>query len=146
MKRYSILLKAILAGSVLMPACSKRSEEKKDDSSFSISGTIQIDPGLLKHAKDSDTIFLMAKPAAGGPPAAVQKFMGRNYPYAFVMTDKDLMMPQESIQSPLDLTVRVDKDGDPMTRMPGDLIGTYDKNPVALHAENIVVRVNETLK
>ena len=146
MKRTSKQLKWILIAAVLVAACSKKTQEKKEDSSFNISGLIQIDPKLLKGARDSDTIFLMAKPAAGGPPVAVQKFTGRKYPYPYVLTEKDLMMPQESLQSPLNLSVRVDKDGDPMTKAPGDLVGTYEKNPVSLHSENIVIQVNEALK
>ena len=141
MKRYRFLL---IAG-LFLAACSKKAEEQKPES-LSISGTIQIDPALLKQVRDTDTIFLIARPASGGPPVAVEKFAGRNYPYAFTLTEKNIMIPIENLDVPLNLTVRVDKDGDPMTKKPGDLAGTYEKNPVSLRSEGLTVLVNELLK
>src|SRR3989344_9573710 len=80
----------ILAACFLVAACSKKAGEEKPES-LSISGTIQIDPPLLKHVRDSDTIFLIARPASGGPPVAAEKFTGRNNPYAFMLTGKNPM-------------------------------------------------------
>ena len=145
MNKISKLVFLPLLALALQTACSKKVEEDKGPRLL-ISGIIQMDAGLLKNVKDSDTIFLIARPATGGPPIAVEKFAGRNYPYAFTLAEKDIMIPQSDFQSPLNLMVRVDKDGDPMTKTPGDLVGVYDKNPVSLRSENIIITVNEVLK
>ncbi|MBI3012110.1 MAG: hypothetical protein HYY63_00615 [Elusimicrobia bacterium] len=108
-----------------------------------ISGTIQLDTNLLRRASANDTIFLIARPAIGGPPAAVQKFTGKNYPYSFHLTEQSRMLAGKPLDVPLNLTVRVDKDGDAITKNPGDLLGAYEKNPVPLQAENISITINE---
>ena len=146
--------------------CSKKTEEKKE-AGLNISGTIEIDPNLAKKTGDGDTLYLIARPAAGGPPVAVLKLTGKNYPYSFTLTEQNLMvpppaerpegvgnasptgggmMPSESIASPLNLTVRVDKDGDPMTKLPGDLEGAYEKNPVSLNQQNVAIRIDQVRK
>lgn len=143
MNRDSIFVFAFSA-LILVSACKKEAKPKEEG--LRISGTIEIDPALLKQAQDSDVIFLMARPGEGGPPAAVMKFTGRNYPYPFTLTQANLMMPESEVDGPLNLTVRVDKDGDPMTKMRGDLIGGYDKNPAPIDAQNVAVKINQVLK
>ena len=115
-------------------------------SMLQISGTIQLAPDLASKVQETDTVFLIARPAEGGPPLAVKKWLGKSYPYAFELTDKDLMIPDRILDTPLNLIVRVDKDGDAMTKNPGDLMGTYEKNPVSLKAENVEILVNEVLQ
>lgn len=124
--------------------CSGKKEAPKPV--LNISGTIEIDPALAKQTAESDTLFLIARPATGGPPLAVKRFTGKAYPYAFTLQTEDLMIQQEAVDVPLDLTVRVDKDGDAMTRKPGDLTGGYEKNPVSLEASGVVITVKQRME
>ena len=45
----------------------------------------------------------------------------------------------------INITVRLDKDGDPTTRGAGDLTGEYKKNPVEVGAKNADVIVDQLL-
>ncbi len=127
----------------LLLACVKKEPKKKE---LHISGSIQIDPSFKNKTSKKDTIFLMAKPAPGGPPVAVQKLVGNDYPYTFHLTSQDLMTPESLLDVPLNLTVRVDKDGDAFTKGPRDLIGTYEKNPISLETSDIIITINETFQ
>lgn len=135
---------APVAALLSFPGCSGKKEAPKP--TLNISGTIEIDPALVKNTADADTIFLIARPATGGPPLAVKRFSGKAYPYAFTLQTEDLMIQQEAVDVPLDLTVRVDKDGDAMTRKPGDLLGSYEKNPVSLEASGVAITVKQRME
>lgn len=140
------MVKTVLLGMIsLMFAAGCKKQEAKAPATLHISGSIEIDPQLAKKTQGSDVIFLIARPATGGPPLAVVRMMGNKYPMAFQITDQNLMMQQQVVDMPLELSVRVDKDGDAMTRNPGDLTGTYEKNPVSLQAHDVVIRVNQSL-
>jgi hypothetical protein len=43
------------------------------------------------------------------------------------------------------ITVRLDKDGNPTTRQPGDLTGDYKKNPVAVGSKNIDIVLDQVV-
>jgi cytochrome c-type biogenesis protein CcmH len=131
----------LCAGLAVFAGCSKAKEPAP--AQLSISGTIQLDPKLAPKTKASDVIFLIARPAEGGPPLAVRRYTGNQYPIEFTITQENLMMPQQVVEMPLNLSVRVDKDGDAMTKLPGDLSGTYEKNPVPIRAEGVSIVVNE---
>ncbi len=140
LKVYLFAFASIL---VLLSSCAKEEPAKKE---LNISGTIQIDPALKDKSDEKDTIFLIAKPATGGPPVAVIKFLGNHYPYPYHLTMENLMTADSQLDVPLNLSVRVDKDGDAMTKQPGDLLGVYDKNPVPLQADTINITLTDILK
>ena len=145
MRRNYFKTIALLSLILACLGCSKKKEQAKSPL-LNVSGTIEIDPDLLKYARASDTVFVIARPATGGPPVAVERLQGKNYPLIFKLTEKNIMIHQNTLDFPLNLTVRVDKDGNAMTKDPGDLAGAYEKNPVSLHAENITLRIQEILK
>lgn len=144
MRCYSKFTGLLAFTFVFTLSCSKKGEEKKEPQ-LSISGTIQVKASLAKHTKDSDVIFLIARAINEGPPVAVKRFAGKKYPYPFTIAQEDLMIAERKVQKPLNLTVRVDKDGDPMTKKPGDLTGTYERNPVSIHSENVVITIDRML-
>ena len=134
----------ILAGLTVLAACAKEKEPQPVE--LSISGTIQLDPKLARRTKPSDVIFLIARPAEGGPPLAVERFVGNKYPIPFKVTQANLMIPRQVVEMPIDMSVRVDKDGDAMTRNPGDLTGVYEKNPIPVRADGVVITVNQVIQ
>ncbi|OGR95819.1 MAG: hypothetical protein A2902_01905 [Elusimicrobia bacterium RIFCSPLOWO2_01_FULL_64_13] len=145
MNRFTL---SALTLALAVSACSKKNEEKAAhaDEPLSISGTIRLDPSLARKVKGSDSIFLIARPVEGGPPLAVEKFTGKDYPYAFTLSGTHMMTEHTHAHGPVALTVRVDKDGNAMTKEPGDLLGAYAKNPVSLQAEGVEIVVNEIQK
>ena len=112
---------------------------------LNIQGKIEVSPVLAAQTKKSDSIFLIARPAEGGPPVAVKRFSGKNYPYEFQITNQDLMIQGEVMDSPLNITARVDRDGNASTKKSGDMEGAYAKNPVSIRQDNVSVVVDRIL-
>lgn len=140
LSKYILTTSVLIGLLAIQLGCSSHSDEIRNKE-LRITGTIDIDQKLIKLTSESDTIFLIARPATGGRPLAVERFVGNNYPYRFSLTEKNMMMPQENITTPLNLSVRVDKDGNAMTRAPGDLVGVFEKNPVSLQSDNIHLQI-----
>jgi hypothetical protein len=51
------------------------------------------------------------------------------------------MMPGTAFEGPLNLTARLDGDGDPLTREPGEPAGAYEGNPVKPGDRNVVLKL-----
>lgn len=73
---------------------------------------------------------------AGGPPLAVKR-LPVELPVDFVVTSADSMIPGTPLVDGMDVTVRVDQDGDAFTVQPGDLQGMV--GPVSIGDEIEVV-------
>jgi hypothetical protein len=86
-----------------------------------IRGTISVAAG----AQPSGAIlFLIARsPDTPGPPLAVKRLPVGPFPLAFEIGPDDEMIKGRPWVGPIALSARVDADGDPLTRGPGDLSG-----------------------
>lgn len=94
------------------------------------SGLIKLGEGVTEaDLKPSDVLFIMARESQGGGLAgslvAVQRQMNVKFPLRYEMTAKDLMMPAVPFAGPFIVHVRLDRDGDPMTRDENDLYGSF---------------------
>ena len=78
------------------------------------------------------------RPIAGGPPLAVRRLSPTALPYSFVITEADQMMQGTDFSGPVEVTARLDQDGDPLTRQPGDWMGTL-KTSIGDQKVNIVI-------
>jgi hypothetical protein len=85
-----------------------------------VRGTIQI-------ASDSDPspdriLFLIARPAGavGGPPLAVVRVPAPTFPLDFEIGPADVMIPTMRFEGQIELTARLDGDGNASTRAEGD--------------------------
>jgi cytochrome c-type biogenesis protein CcmH len=88
-----------------------------------VTGTIALGAGLASRTAPDDVVFVIARePGVAGPPVAVARLGGNRYPMAFRLDDSNLML-RGGWPAELELEVRVDEDGDPLTRGPGDLSG-----------------------
>lgn len=99
-------------------------EAKSEDS---ITGTIVVAKARKKDVKKGDVMFLIAR-RAGGPPGpgsmlAVQKLVVEDFPMPFAVSSRDAMIPGMKFEGEVNLSIRLDKDGDPMTRRKGDVFG-----------------------
>jgi hypothetical protein len=70
-------------------------------------------------------LFIAARTADGGPPVAVKRMPAPEFPYKFTLSKNDSMMGGQGFEGELEITVRLDQDGDPMSRQKGDFFGTY---------------------
>jgi tetratricopeptide (TPR) repeat protein len=112
--------------------------------SAQISGTITIDPKLKGNVDPNATLFIIARRdgAAAGPPLAVKKIDKPVFPLAYSLSQENVMMQGTPFTGKINLTVRLDKDGNPSTRGPGDITGDYKKNPVEVGSKNVDITLN----
>ena len=112
-----------------------------------ISGKITIDPKLKDKIDPQAALFIIARPAAatGGPPLAVKKIDKPTFPLTYALSQENVMMQGTPFTGKINITVRLDKDGNPTTRGAGDLTGEYKKNPVEVGAKNADVIVDQLL-
>ena len=94
-----------------------------------VSGTIDVAPALKDLVKPGDTIFLVARSvdASGAVqrmPVAVDRVQAGSFPIAFELSGKQVMVAGTPFSGPMQITARVDKDGEAMTRQDGDVEGT----------------------
>jgi len=97
------------------------------DPKDTVAGTINLPAAHRALVARGDVMFLAAR-RAGAPPGpgsmlAVQKLVVEDFPMPFVLSARDAMIPGTPFEGRLSLTIRVDKDGDALTRNKGDLYG-----------------------
>ena len=96
-----------------------------------------LPPATRAKVARGDVMFLAAR-RAGGPPGpgsmvAVQKLVATDFPMRFAISSRDAMIPGIPFEGQMSITVRVDKDGDAMTRRKGDVFGQVDNVKVGSH-------------
>ena len=134
-----ILWMIILCGGIgMMMYSSKRKNISHQDSrtkqNVAIQILINITDELRSQTSPEDTIFVISRSVQGGPPVMVKKLKGNAYPYSVVLTQEDKMIATSVIVEPLNISIKVDKDGNASTQGVLDLIGIYSKNPVGLES------------
>ncbi|RMG16562.1 MAG: hypothetical protein D6729_10605 [Deltaproteobacteria bacterium] len=91
-----------------------------------VQGTITLGEAQ-KDSAPVGVLFIMARmPAQGemrGPPILVKKVNMPKFPYPFELTTADVMMQGMPVPEKLVVQVRLDQDGDAISRTPGDLYG-----------------------
>jgi cytochrome c-type biogenesis protein CcmH len=112
-----------------------------------ITGKITIDPKLKASPDRQAVLFIIARPvgAAKGPPLAVKKIDRPVFPLSYSLGPENVMMQGSPFTGSVAITARLDKDGNPTTRQPGDLTGDYKKNPVAVGSKNIDIVLDQVV-
>jgi cytochrome c-type biogenesis protein CcmH len=110
-----------------------------------VSGKITLGP-KVKGMNSKATLFIIARPAGagGGPPLAVKKIDQPVFPLSYVIGAENVMMQGTPFTGKINLTVRLDNDGNPTTRTPGDLMGNY-REPIDVGAKNIDIVIDQAL-
>lgn len=87
-----------------------------------ISGEVRVGAGEVPSGA---TLFVIARPrgAQGGPPLAVLRVPAPSFPFAFELSQANVMIPSMRFAGEMDVTARLDVDGNAMTRADGDLEG-----------------------
>ena len=93
---------------------------------MNISGTIRVSGALEGSVPAQGMLFVIARPAGvtAGPPLAVLRIPAPGFPVAFEIGPANVMIPSMRFQGDIGITVRLDSDGNAMTKLPGDLEGT----------------------
>ena len=94
-----------------------------------ITGTITLALPLQGSVPSGALLFVIARGAGvtGGPPMAVLRVANPQFPLAFEIGPKNVMIPRMRFEGEIDITARVDGDGNAMTKLPGDLSGQTQK-------------------
>jgi len=112
-----------------------------------ITGQITIDPKLKAAIDPQAVLFIIARPTAGGgPPLAVKKIDRPTFPISYSLSAENMMTQGMPFTGKLTITVRLDQDGNPGTRGPGDLNGDYKKNPVDVGSKNVDIVLDQVGK
>ncbi len=114
-----------------------------------ITGKITLASSRKGDVTPNDAVYLVARripdnPTARGSLVAVKRYTASSFPIDFTLGAGDMMFKNGAFEGDLTLAVRVDKDGDPMTRRKGDVFGTIDK--VKVGATGVEVKLDQLQK
>ncbi len=119
----------------------------KPDPNAVIQGVLKVDSKLRAKATAGDVIFVIARAAsegeAPGQLLAVKKLTVGAWPLPFVLDGADVMLQGTKLKGKVVVTARLDKDGDAMSKNPGDLVGSSE--PVTVPASGVVVTLDKAL-
>jgi cytochrome c-type biogenesis protein CcmH len=80
-----------------------------NDDGLYAEGTVALDPSVS--ADSSAVVFIIAKPAAGGPPVAVKRFDYPHFPLQYSLSRQDNLAGDDFYDADIRVTARLDKDG-----------------------------------
>lgn len=112
-----------------------------------IRGTISVDPKLSSKLDGQGVLYIIVYSAGSttGPPLAVKKIEHPVFPLPYTVGPENVMMPGLSLSGKVQVSARLDKDGNPMTKEPGNLTGEYKKNPVPVGSGNVDIVIDRVL-
>lgn len=90
---------------------------------FAVFGTVRKSPALKDAWPAGASVFVIARAGADGPPYAVRRYDGVTPPFPYALGPDNVMLAGAPLPARLAVTVRVDQDGDAITRQLGDLEG-----------------------
>jgi cytochrome c-type biogenesis protein CcmH len=104
-----------------------------------------VDPKLQSKIDKSATLFLIARAPSGtaGPPLAVKKIDQPKFPVSYSLSQENVMIQGMTFSGKINVSARLDKDGNAMTREAGNLLGAYKKNPVQAGSQNVDIALDE---
>lgn len=118
------------------------------DKATVISGSLTLDAKVKDKVKKGDVIYLVVRGpaeagAAQGPVLAVKRLEAGEFPMPFQLDSRNAMVVGTTLKAPVVVGARVDKDGDAMSKNPGDVTGTITIK--ALPAEKITLAFDTVL-
>jgi len=89
-------------------------------------------------------LFIIAR-RGGGPPLAVKRVPEPHFPHEFSIGPEDRMIQAMPFAGPIELSARIDSDGNATSRSPGDVMGTAQGGPVQPGAKGVVIVLDTPL-
>lgn len=122
-------------------------EGKPPQDAATLTGVVLLDPKLQTNVDPGAVLFVIARRAGSdrGPPLAVRRIAAPSFPVRFALGAADAMIPGTAFEGPVDIVVRLDTDGNPMTREPGSLTGVYAQNPVAVGTKDLRITLDQVV-
>jgi hypothetical protein len=88
-----------------------------------ISGFVRIAESVAGSRPPGGVLFIVARSGGPGPPLAVLRVQSPVFPHEFEIGQANVMMPGLVFEGEIQLSARLDSDGNAMTKLPGDLTG-----------------------
>jgi cytochrome c-type biogenesis protein CcmH len=101
-----------------------------------ISGTIRLAAAPSPPLPEGAALFVIAR-ADTGPPLAVKRIVNPQFPIHYTLGAEDVMLPSRAFTGTVNLSARLQASGTVGPLQPGDLVGHYAGNPVAVGATGI---------
>jgi hypothetical protein len=111
-----------------------------------LSGAIALAPKVKSRVAAGDVVFLSVRQLQDGLPGqilAVDRLEARDFPIPFVIDGSKAMVPGTAFSGKVIVTARLDKDGDAMTKNPGDVEG---KKETQIPAQHVLVTLDTVLQ
>jgi hypothetical protein len=112
-----------------------------------VAGVLRLDDKVKSKVAEGDVIFLVARGAdesgQPGPVLAVKKMNASTWPLSFTLDARDAMVSGTKLHGKVVVSARVDKDGDAISKNPGDVTGV--SRPVDVPASKVVVTLDTVL-
>jgi hypothetical protein len=111
-----------------------------------LSGKIELSPKVRANVKPGDVIYLSVRQSQDGLPGqilAVDRFEAKDLPISFLVDGHKAMVPGTDFKGKVIISARVDKDGDAMTKNPGDVEG---KTVTEIPNKRVVVTLDTVLQ
>jgi len=105
-----------------------------------IEGTVELAEGVAGRIPPGAVLFVIARTSAAGPPLAVKRVAAPSFPFAFHIGPEDRMIQAMPFVGPIQISARIDRDGNPMTRDADDLEG-QSEGGVEPGATGVVIRI-----
>lgn len=109
-----------------------------------IRGEVRVAEALRERLRPDAVLFIIARVGTAGPPLAVKRIRSPRFPLQFSIGPDDRMIATLPFQGALQLTARLDGDGDAISRDPGDLQGRAD-GTYPPGASNVTIVLDEAL-
>ena len=97
------------------------------DPKETLRGTIDILPALKDKVSPGETVYLSVRAddgsEKGGTILAVKRLTADKWPISFELDGRDAMFEGTKFEGKVVFWAHIDRDGDPITRGPGDLLG-----------------------
>ena len=121
------------------PASGEGTSGTIDNTGEGISGTIDITPELFSRLRGSETLYVMARRSEGGPPLAVKRFRGLQFPMAYTLSGTDQAVPGPPLSGEVAIVARVDLDGNAGAPQAGDMEGVVPRAVVGNSGVDVVI-------
>jgi hypothetical protein len=113
------------------------------DPTKTLAGQLVLDPKIKDKVSAGDVIFLVARTDDGtdhgGPILGVKRLTAGAWPQPFELDGRDAMQPGTKFEGKVMVSARVDKDGDAISKNPGDAIGVAH---VTIPAKNVRLSID----
>ena len=106
-----------------------------------IQGEIRLAEGVTP--PPGGTLFVIARMAGSkkAPPIAVKRIGSPKFPMTYTLSGNNAMIPGMPFTGKINVTVRLDSDGNASTREPTDLEGSYAGNPATVGQSDVNIQL-----